>query len=123
MSKLVLFEKKSFNENEIINMEISGKKLYQNNKFFHDLSNLLEHPAFKSLLKEYFNSWDNIQIFTMFLKTYEKIGDQFPNFNGYQKLFLVKSLINNSKLRQMICKEVVDVFAKQSCVKQLKSIR
>jgi hypothetical protein len=91
-------------------MEDDGKKIYQSNKFFRSLANLMEHPEFKSVFKEHFKSCDDIKLFVMFLKLYQKIGDQFPDFNGYQKISLVKSLVETSSTRQLICQEVIQTF-------------
>jgi hypothetical protein len=100
-------------------MEDNGKKIYQSNDFFRSFTNLMEHPEFKLLFKEYFKSLDDIKLFTMFLKVYQNIGDQFPDFNGYQKIALVKSLIDTSSTRQLICQEVIQTF--NNSANQIKS--
>lgn len=87
-------------------MEGLGKNIYANHDFYRSLTNLLENPEFKILFKDYFGSWKDIELFVMFLKLYEKIGDQFPDFNGYQKIYLVKSLIENANSRKVICAEL-----------------
>lgn len=91
-------------------IEEVGKRIYQQNSFFQSLSNVMEHPEFKNVFNKHFKSWDDIEVFVMFLKLYEKIGDQFPEFNGYQKLYLVKSLIDNSETRYHICNAVHSSF-------------
>jgi hypothetical protein len=91
-------------------IESDGKYIYSSNTFFHSLGNLMEHPEFQHVFKEHFNSWEDIKLFVMFLKVYEKIGDQFPNFNGYQKLALVKSLIGTSSSRRLICDEIINTY-------------
>ncbi len=97
-------------------LETDGKKIYKSNDFMRSLANLMEHPEFGPLIKQYFDSWENIQLFMGFLKLYEKIGDQFPEFNGYQKLSMVKSLIGNSHARQIVCDEVRRTFNDRVCV-------
>lgn len=91
-------------------LENDGKNIYKNHEFFRKLANLLEHPEYKSLFKEHFQSPDSIKLFITFVKLYEKIGDQFPDFNGYHKVSLMKSLINTSTTRQVICEEVHKYF-------------
>jgi hypothetical protein len=93
-----------------IALEVDGKALYKKNDFLRKFANLMEHPEFSPLIKEYFSSWENVQLFMGFIKMYEKIGDQFPDFNGYQKISMVKSLIDNSATRQLVCNEVRRTF-------------
>ena len=57
---------------------------------------------------------DDIKLFITFVKLYEKIGDQFSDFNGYHKISLMKSLIDTSSTRQVICEEVHKYFGNQS---------
>ena len=104
---VIKFDGNTVNRQE---MEDDGKKIYQSNKFFRSLVNLMEHPEFKSVFKEHFKSWDDIKLFVMFLKLYQNIGDQFPDFNGYQKISLVKSLVETSSTRQLVCQEVIQTF-------------
>lgn len=91
-------------------MESLGRGIYANHNFYRSLTNLLENPEFKILFRDHFGSWKDIEVFVMFLKLYEKIGDQFPNFSGYQKIYLVKSLIENANARKIICAEVRNSF-------------
>jgi len=115
---VIKFDGNTVNHQE---MEDYGKKIYQSNKFFRSLANLMEHPEFKSVFKEHFKSWDDIKLFVMFLKVYQKIGDQFSDFNGYQKISLVKSLVETSSTRQLICQEVIQTF-NQSTKQSTKKI-
>jgi hypothetical protein len=93
-------------------LEADGKRIYQSNDFFRSLANLMEHPEFKPVFKKHFNSWDDIKLFVMFLKVYDRIGDQFPDFTGYHKLSLVKTLIDTSKSRRLICREITQTYNK-----------
>ena len=103
------------------NIEDDGKKIYHSNSFFQSLSNLMEHPEFKNIFREHFKSWEDIKLFVMFLKVYEKIGDQFPEFNGYQKISLLKKLFDTSNTRQLICKEIIQTYniSKSNKIKKL----
>ena len=103
----------SIDDIKIINdkeLENDGKIIYHSNDFMRKLSNLMEHPEYKDFLKEHFDTWENIQIFMMFYKVYEKLTNEFPDLNGYQKISLLTSLINTSKTRRLICKEIRDSF-------------
>lgn len=101
--------KLAFNKSQIFDkkrMENAGRIIYKTNNFYKSLANIMEHPEFKLIFKEHFNSWENIEVFIMFSKLYEKIGDQFPDFSGYQKIFMIKELIETSNTRKAICTEV-----------------
>lgn len=103
----------SIDDIKIINdkeLENDGKIIYHSNDFMRKLSNLMEHPEYKDFLKEHFDTWENIQIFMMFYKVYEKMTNEFPDLNGYQKISLLTSLISTSKTRRLICKEIRDSF-------------
>lgn len=110
-TNIIKFDYNSIDEKEI---EDDGKKIYQSNSFFRSLANLMEHPEFKNIFKDHFKSWDDIQMFVMFLKVYEKIGDQFPDFNGYQKISLLKTMFDTSNTRQLICAEIINSFNNKS---------
>jgi len=106
-TNIIKFDNNNIDEK---NIEDDGKRIYHSNEFFRSLANLMEHPEFKNIFKEHFKSWDDIKIFVMFLKVYEKIGDQFPDFNGYQKISLLKTLFDTTKTRHLICAEIIHSF-------------
>ena len=122
--KDTLFSQESISDNEpslsYIDLESIGRVIYQQNNFYRVLSNFMEHPEFKPIVNEYFDSYDNIKILFLYVNLYRKIGDQFPKFNGYQKLTLVKTLIENSDTRQLICKDIRNLF--DSTQKKLMTI-
>lgn len=103
-------------------LEIAGKKIYHSNDFMRKLSNLIEHPEYAEFLKEHFDSWENIQVFMMFYKVYERLTSDFPDLNGYQKISLLHSLISTSKTRQLVCKEIRDSFNSKKSVKPVKAL-
>ncbi len=92
-----------FNSNDL---EKEGSAIYKKNKHMQEIANFMEHPLFYTLYKKYFNSWSDIKTLVMFLKIYEKISQRFPIYNGYQKIAILKKLINNSKIRAIICYEM-----------------
>lgn len=106
---VIKFDKSIIDETQI---EADGKKIYRTNSFFRSMSNLMEHPEFQPVFKEHFKSWDDIKVFVMFLKVYERVGDQFPDFNGYHKISLVKTLIETAPTRKLICDEVIKTYNK-----------
>lgn len=84
-----------------------GKSLYQSNKFYRDLANILEHPMFKQFFNEHFTNTSKIDVILMFINLYllidRKLSKINPNLNGYYKLFLMDALIKNAKSRAIIC--------------------
>jgi hypothetical protein len=91
-------------DTKTINLE--GRSLYETNPFFKSLANVMENPEFMKLFTNYFDSWDNIELFVMFAKVYDSITKQFPEMTGYEKIALVKKLVDNSKTRRIMCQEI-----------------
>lgn len=94
------------------NTEISGKKLYKKNSHYKKLSNCLEHPEFRDFIESYFlKEQDDIKLILMFIKLYIKIEKSAcVKLNGYQKLSILDSFINNSEFRKEICKNYDDIL-------------
>jgi len=101
-------------ENSIIKFEPSvlcditrdGRYIYNTNAFMRSLTNIMENSEFSDVFDKYFDSWDNIELFVMFAKVYQSIKKQFPEMSGYEKIALVKKIIDNSKSRQLVCREI-----------------
>lgn len=83
-----------------------GHNIYNTNSFLRSLTNVMENPEFAEIFKNHFDSWDNIEIFVMFAKVYESITKQFPEMNGYEKISLVKKIIDTSQTRTLVCQEI-----------------
>jgi hypothetical protein len=99
----------------------SGKKICQSNKFMYVLANIMENEDFSYMFNNYFDKWDNIEIFVMFSKVYQSITKQFPTMGKYEKITLVKLLVDTSKTRQIICKEIIN-FKKNTQIKKNKML-
>lgn len=104
MSSVIKFNQKMIDVSAIAE---EGRQIYKSNPFMRSLTNIMENPEFSDLFKNYFNAWDNIEIFVMFAKVYESITKQFPEMSGYEKISLVKKFIDNSKTRQLIGQEII----------------
>ena len=103
MSSIIKFEPNIINKK---NIHLEGRVLYETNPFFKSLANIMENPEFIKIFTQYFDSWDNIELFVMFAKVYNSITQQFPNMTGYEKIVLVKKLTDNSKTRSLMCQEI-----------------
>ena len=97
-----------------------GKKIYDTNKFIHSLTNIMEDKDFSYMFINYFDSWDNIELFLMFSKVYHSITKQFPNMGKYEKISLVKLIFDSSKTRQLVCNEIIGFRKNQKKYKPLK---
>lgn len=93
-----------------------GKKIYNTNKFFKTLANIMENPEFVYMFNNYFNTWDNIELFVMFAKVYHSFTQHYPNMSKYEKIAMVKLIVDTSKTRQLVCKEIMD-FRKNKLIK------
>ena len=102
------------------NVAQEGRRIYDNNEFMRSLTNVMENPEFSYLFDKYFNSWNDIELFVMFAKVYQSITKQFPEMTGYEKIALVKKLIDTSKTRQIICNEIKNFRNCSNDVKTLK---
>jgi hypothetical protein len=86
----------------------NGKKICSENIFFKNMINLVQYPEFTYMSINYFNSYDNIKLFLIFIKVYESVTKKYPNISPYEKISILKILIDNSDTRRLICKEVID---------------
>ena len=102
-SHLIIFKSESMDRYEI---EQEGRRIYNTNVFMRSLTNIMENPEFSSMFEQYFDTWDNIEIFVLFAKVYHSITKQCPEMNGYEKISLVKKIMDNSKTRQLVCQEI-----------------
>jgi len=79
--------------------ENQGRKIYQGNQELQEISNLMEHPLFRTIYDKYFNDMTSIQLIMMVMKIYEEIEQLHPEFSGYQKLYFVKKILDDRNLR------------------------
>lgn len=89
------------------NLEKSGRKIYDNNKHFQKLANIMEHPEFRQFYNEYMQDWDNIKLIITFMKIYEAIEKHSTlNLTPYQKIAILKEAIDNAQIREKICQGI-----------------
>jgi hypothetical protein len=99
-------------------LEKNGKQLYNQNEYYQNIVNLMEHPEFRKLFDAHFFEWENIQLIVMFMKLYEHIEKSSTiKLNGYQKLYLVDRVMKTRHLRQQICDQI------QKSTKDLKTLK
>lgn len=84
--------------------ELRGQKLYQENKHYRRLANVMEHPEFREFFDEYMKDWDSTKTILMFMKMYEAIEKHSDiELKPYQKIAVVEEMISDEKLRQQVC--------------------
>ena len=89
-------------------LEGRGQALFSNNKTMRDIGTMMEHPEFKKFFDRYFDDWSDATTMIMLLKVYQKLADEFPELNGYERLALVHELIGRSPTRQFIVENMQD---------------
>lgn len=101
----ITFNSQSMDRYEI---EQEGRRIYNTNVFMRSLTNIMENPEFSDMFDEYFDCWNNIELFVLFAKVYQSITKQCPEMNGYEKISLVKKIMDNAKTRQLVCQEIIN---------------
>lgn len=90
------------------NFKSIGKKHYTENEFYRDLSSLMFHPEFRRFVDKYLLD-DNYTLSTiMFMRTVQHIQKLNPDYDPYEIIGIVHSLVSNNKTRQMMIKHKSD---------------
>lgn len=84
--------------------EKKGKQIYKENEHYRRLSNVMEHPEFREFYNLYMSDWDSVKLIVMFMKVYEAVEKHSKiELTPFQKISIVKDVIDNNELRQKIC--------------------
>lgn len=87
-----------------LNIEKKGRTIYQTNEHFRKLANIMEHPEFREFYNLYMGDWDSVKMIVMFMKIYEAVEKHSQvELTPYQKLSIVKDVIDDKNLREKIC--------------------
>ena len=68
-TNIIKFESNTEIDHRAIEQE--GRRIYNTNVFMRSLTNIMENPEFSDLFDQYFDSWDNIELFVLFAKVYQ----------------------------------------------------
>lgn len=91
---------KYLNNSSSAKIEHYGRHLYQTNKTFRDLGNIMAHPEFRKFIETYFDDSAVVNVMIMFIKIYQQIEkDCKVELTEYQKLALVHKIILNQNTR------------------------
>jgi uncharacterized protein involved in tellurium resistance len=101
MNQLVTLPSDSVNSHEL-----KGKHIYKTNEHFRRLANVMEHPEFREFYNSYMNDWEDTKTIIMFMKLYEAVEKHTKiTLTPYQKISIVKDMIDDPEKRRVICKE------------------
>jgi hypothetical protein len=92
-----------------VSLEKEGRDLYQSNKNLRNIMNVMEHPEFQEFFNNYFQDWDITRVVIMFMKIYNSMDTK--NLSGYQKIALLKNLMDDGKTRQRMTGNIMNHMA------------
>jgi hypothetical protein len=87
----------------ISGLEKSGRSIYQNNKSYRDIATVMEHPEFRQFFDLYLSDINNAKTMLLFMKLYEYVENNSTSLSPYEKIAMVKGIIDNGELRKKIC--------------------
>lgn len=87
-------------------LEAIGRQVYQDNDFFKNFSNVVNNPEFMEYFSNNFKTWLDVKTQIMLLKTHEFVGNKYPELSSYERLAVLKDIINNSETRREMVKEM-----------------
>jgi len=94
-------------DKQISKYEIMGRDIYNNNKHYQKIANLMEHPEFRDFYNKYLKDWDTAKTIIMFMQIYEGVEKHSTiELTPYQKICIVKGIIDDTESRKKICSYV-----------------
>lgn len=85
-----------------------GQELYQTNKHYQKLANIMEHPEFREFFEEYMADWDTAKTILLFMKVYSAVEKYSQiELTPYQKIAIVKDVLDDPDARQKVCDGMV----------------
>ena len=109
MIRNIYFMKKEIEEF----IETEGKRLYNKNEFFRDLSRLMENKEFQLFREKYLSDWTDIQTTLMYMKLYDDIKKTYllsfsKDASKELVLYITQKIINNCETRKFIVERFTD---------------
>lgn len=115
MNQLVTLPLDSMNSHES-----NGKYIYKTNEHFRKLATVMEHPEFREFYNSYMSDWEDTKTIIMFMKLYDAVEKHTKiTLTPYQKISIVKEMIDDPEKRRVICKEFTDKTTYNTGVKQI----
>ncbi len=115
MDKIVAYQTSSISEQKEIEefIETEGKRLYNKNEFFRDLSRLMENKEFQLFREKYLSDWTDIQTTLMYMKLYDDIKKTYllsfsKDASKELVLYITQKIINNCETRKFIVERFTD---------------
>lgn len=93
-------------------LENYGRQLYQKNEFYRNLTNVMEHPEFKTFFDNFFKDPHHLKTIFMFMNMYSELTKEQFDLSGYQKIAIIKKTFDDSQSRQKLvewfCEQISD---------------
>ena len=96
------------NTDNFKDLEKYGRQLYQKNEFYRNLTNVMEHPEFKTFFDNFFKDPHHLKTIFMFMNMYSELTEKQFNLSGYQKIAIIKKTFDDNQSRQQLVKWFCD---------------
>jgi len=84
----------------------NGVVLYEQNKTFRDIADLMENEAFREFYDKYSDPMITWKSVSMFMYIYKELEKRVPTkLNKYEKINAIKELMDDKECRKTIIKE------------------
>ena len=84
-----------------VDLEVEGRSIYQENKHYHQLGTVMEHPIFKDFYENYLES--DPELILNFMRTYKEVERRsMDELTPYQKLAIVKRMYDDGPTRRKL---------------------
>ena len=85
-------------------LDAQGQLIYQTNKHYQRLANVMEHPEFRQFFNEYMQDWETAKTILLFMKLYSAIEKCSQiELTPYQKIAIVKDVLDDPEARRKVC--------------------
>lgn len=90
-----------------LDYEKEGRAIYKSNKNLRSIATMMENPEFREFYNTFLQDFESAKIAIMFLKIYEGAEKYIDTeLTPYQKLAVLKNMIEDGKIRQKACKNI-----------------
>lgn len=102
-----------FQSKEIYNK--LGSEIIEKNKFFRDLSNIMENPEFNEFFNKYLNNWLDVKSIIIYMKLYAEFKEKYNKINNEELdkeiiVFMLKKVMNDKELRSFSIKTIQEKY-------------
>lgn len=95
-------------ETQAADLEQRGRDIYQNHERFRRFCNVANHPEFDAYLAHEFRTWGDCEFQMMLLKAHQYIARTLPDATPYQRLAVLKDLLDDPASRRAMAVQMLD---------------